>query len=121
MTEASKPPAPEGATNVEAFIQDLDAGQFERMLGLALSRVAASVVDNDREGKVKVEFTIKRIAGSHQVHVAHSLAFERPTADGTAGEKTKRTTVFHVGKYGRLTLAPETQTSFLDREGQIKP
>lgn len=124
MTEASKPTAPqppEGATNIEAFFQDLDGGQFGRKLGLALSRVAAAVVDNDREGKVKLEFAIKRIEGSHQVHIAHTLVFERPTEAGTAGEKEKRVTMFHVGKYGRLSLVPESQTSFLDRSGQVKP
>jgi hypothetical protein len=41
--------------------------------------------------------------------------------DGKAGEEEKRTTPMHVGKFGRLTLAPENQMEFIDRKtGEIK-
>lgn len=103
------------ATDVGEFITDLDGGQFEHKLSIALSQVAAAVVDNDRAGEVKVTFTIKRIQGTHQVAIEHGLKFTKPTSSGKAGEEEKRVTVLHVGKFGALSLAQgplfkETQT-----------
>ena len=45
-------------------------------------------------------------------------AIDMPPIDGEAGEKEKRTSTLHVGKFGKLTLAPENQMAFLDREGR---
>lgn len=44
------------ATDVAEFITDLDGGQFERLLSIALSQTAAAVVDNGKKGEVKVTF-----------------------------------------------------------------
>ncbi|MEG0921321.1 MAG: hypothetical protein RSD57_13555 [Comamonas sp.] len=97
------------ATDVSEFITDLDGGQFERMLSIAISQVAAGVVDNKRVGEVSVKFHIDHIPGTSQVNLKHTLKFARPTADGKAGEEATRTTVLHVGKFGKLTLMPENQ------------
>ena len=105
------------ATDVSEFILDLDGGQFERMLSIALSQVAAGAVDNKKVGKVSLEFEVKPITGTHQVHVTHTLKFTRPTADGKASEEVTRKTALHVGKFGRLTLAPENQMAMFDRSG----
>lgn len=99
------------ATDVESFVSDLEAGIFAQQLSVALSQVAASVVDEDRKGKVKLELSFEAIKGTHQVRVEHKIAYERPTASGRAGEETKGATVLHVGKGGRLSLA---QPSLLD-------
>lgn len=106
------------ATDVGEFITDLDGGIFDRKLSVALSQVAAAAVDNDKGGEVSVKFTFKKIPGTHQVHCEHQLKFTRPTADGKASEEEKRSTPLHVGKFGRLSLAPENQMAFLDRQGQ---
>jgi len=106
------------ATDVAEFITDLDGGVFDRKLSVALSQVAAAAVDHDRTGEVSIKFTFKKIPGTTQVHCEHQLKFTRPTSDGKAGEEEKRTTALHVGKFGRLTLAPENQMSFIDRDGQ---
>ena len=97
------------ATDVGEFISDLDGGTFEHKLSVALSQVAASAVDNDKSGEVNIKLTFKKIPGTVQVHCEHTLKFTRPTMDGKASEEEKRTTPLHVGKYGRLTLAPENQ------------
>lgn len=99
------------ATDVSEFITDLDGGVFDRKLSIALSQVAAATVDNDKVGEVSVKFSFKRIPGTAQVHCEHTLKFSRPTADGKAGEEEKRITPLHVGKFGRLTIAPENQLS----------
>lgn len=109
------------ATDVAEFLSDLDGGVFDRKMSIALSQVAAASVDNDKVGEVTVKFAFKKIPGTAQVHCEHTLKFSRPTMDGKAGEEEKRTTPLFVGKYGKLTLAPESQMEFLDRKtGEIK-
>ena len=104
------------ATDVAEFITDLDGGQFERLLSIALSKVAAAVIDYEKKGSVSVTFTFERIAGTHQVRVAHDLKFSNPTSMGKASEETSGASVLHVGKYGALSLA---QPSLLD-DGRIQ-
>ena len=55
------------ATDVPQLIGELDAGQFERMVSIALSQCAASTVDNGKKSKVKIELDIEPIKGTHQV------------------------------------------------------
>ena len=106
------------ATDVGEFITDLDGGQFDRLLSVALSQVAAGTVDNDGKGEVNIKFSFVKVAGSHQVTCSHKLTFTRPTADGKASEEITRKTTLHVGKYGKLSLVPETQATMFDRAGK---
>jgi len=105
------------ATDVGEFITDLDGGQFDRMLSIALSQVAAGTCDNDGKGEVTVKFSFTKVPGASQVICAHALKFTRPTADGKASEEVTRKTALHVGKFGRITLAPENQMAMFDRSG----
>ncbi len=110
------------ATDVGDFIADLDGGNFDRKLSIALSQVAAAAVDNDRAGEVSIKLTFKKIPGTTQVHCAHHLKFTKPTMDGKASEEEKRTTALHVGKFGKLSFAPENQMSFMDKKtGELNP
>ena len=106
------------ATDVSEFLTDLDGGMLDRKLSIALSQCAAASVDHDKVGEVSLTFKFKRIPGTHQVHCEHTLKFTKPTPDGKAGEEEKRSTPLHVGKFGRLSIAPENQLAFLDRTGQ---
>ena len=106
------------ATDVGEFITDLDGGQFDRKLSIALSQVAASTMDHDKAGEVSLKFSFKKIPGTGQVHITHTLKFSKPTLDGKAGEEESRTTPLHVGKFGKLSLSPENQMAFIDRQGQ---
>lgn len=105
----------DAGTDVSEFISDLDGGVLERKLSLALSQVAAATVDNDRVGDVTLTFSFKKIPGTMQVHCAHKLKFSRPTTDGKASEEETRTTALHVGKFGKLSLAPESQMTFMNK------
>lgn len=111
--------ATKGATDCAEFITDLDGGQFDRLLSVALSQVAAGVVDNDGKGTVAIEFAFTKVPGATQVICAHKLKFMRPTADGKASEEITRKTSMHVGTGGRLSIVPESQRTFLDRQGQL--
>jgi len=119
MTQQKAHRSDSAATDVGEFITDLDGGVFDTKLSTALSQVAAAVVDHDKVGEVTVSFSFKKIPGTSQVHCAHKLKFNKPTMDGKAGEEESRTTPLHVGKFGRLTLAPENQLAFIDRDGVI--
>lgn len=109
------------ATDVAEFVTDLDGGNFDRKLSIALSQVAAASFDHDKVGEVNIKLSFTKIAGTGQVHCKHTLKFVKPTMDGKAGEEETRTTAMYVGKYGKLTLAPENQMSFIDKAtGEIK-
>ena len=114
MTQTSSTSA---ATDVGEFITDLDGGQFDRMLSIALSQVAAGTCDNDGKGEVAIKLAFEKVPGSSMVTCKHTLKFTRPTADGKASEEVTRKTALHVGKFGRLTLAPENQMAMFDRSG----
>ena len=106
----------EHATDVQHFLADLDAGLFERKIGIALSDVAAGVVDHDQQGEVTVKFKMKRVAGSGSVVVSHELSYKRPTAKGHQAEVNTTSTVMHVAKGGKMTIYPmgaETADFFL--------
>ncbi len=107
------------ATDVGEFITDLDGGIFDRKLSIALSEAAAACVDNDKQGEVSVKFTFKKIPGTKQVHCQHMLKYMTPTADGKKSEEETRSTPLHVGKFGRLSLAPENQLELISRAGQL--
>lgn len=118
QNEQPKHASTAAATDVGEFITDLDGGVFDRKLSIALSQVAAATVDHDKAGEVSIKLSFTKIPGTSQVRCEHQLKFTKPTMDGKSGEEEKRSTVLHVGKFGRLTLAPENQLTFLDRQGQ---
>lgn len=117
-TNPTPPSTSAAATDVGEFITDLDGGQFDRKMSIALSQVAAAAVDNDKTGEVTVKFAFTKIEGTKQVHCKHTLSYKRPTMDGKASEEESRVTSLHVGKFGKLTLAPESQIAMFDRQGQ---
>lgn len=100
-----KPDTTRAATDVAEFITDLDGGQFDGLLSIALSQTAAAVVDHERKGEVTIKFKFERIKGTHQVRVEHDLKFAKPTGLGRSSEETSGATVLHVGRYGKLSLA----------------
>lgn len=93
------------ATNIHQLLDDLDGGNLEHKLSVALSQVAAAVVDTGGCGEVTLKFKVKPIPGSHQVGCENTVEFKRPTMSGMASERDTRTTVLFVGKFGSLSLA----------------
>lgn len=106
------------STNVEQFFSDLDGGVFNEKLSMILSEVGAAVVDNGKKGKVVIEFDFAQIATSHQVHVSHTLKYQRPTKRGKKAEDDKTATPMYVGRGGKLTFFPENQGQMFDKKGQ---
>lgn len=62
--------------------------------------------------------TEKLVAAEKDARRAAIVTFTRPTADGKASEEITRKTTLHVGKYGKLSLVPETQAAMFDRAGK---
>ena len=115
--ETNKHDGSRAATNVPEFMGELDGGQLEHMLSVALSEVAAAVVDREKKGEVALSFKIEHIKGTSQVRIEHITKFKKPTMSGAASEEAKGATVMHVGRFGKLSLA---QPSLLDNEKQTR-
>ena len=116
MAQVDQQPASAAVTDVGEFIAELDGGVFERQLSAALSLSAAACVDNQKQSEVTIKLVMKPITGTHQVHVGHTLVFKKPTSTGKTSEETNQTTTLHVGKFGKLSLVPDTQMSFLSKD-----
>ncbi|MBB3192082.1 hypothetical protein [Halomonas cerina] len=106
-------------TDVNALLDDLDAGVFREKLGRALSDAAAGVVQTGKAGKVTVTLDLKQIADSSQVDCSHKLSYTVPTAKGKRSEENTTKTPLYVGRGGKLTLFPENQGKFeFEPQGQ---
>ena len=123
MSETTNKPdvtkRPSHATDVQQFLSDLGAGVFEQKVGLALSDVAASVVDNDKAGEVTIKFKLKHIANSAAVVVAHSITQKMPTSHGDKSETDTTSTPMYIGPGGKMTVYPmgaDTGDMFSNKE-----
>jgi len=105
-------------TNPEKFLSELDGGVFGEKLGMALSDVAAAVVNTGNPGRLRIDISIKQLGSGDQVVVTHKLAYERPTARGKAAEEDTTETPMHVGKRGRMSLYPENQHQLFSHESR---
>lgn len=106
-------------TDIHEFFDDLDGGVFRDKLAHALSDVAGSVIDHDKQGDITIKLSFKRIGNSYQVACAHRLSYSRPTARGKTSEEDTTETPMHVGKGGRISLFQENQVPMFDKEGGI--
>lgn len=98
--------------NVRTLLDDLDAGVFEQRVAAALAEVASAVVHHGREGKVVIEFGMKRITTTSQIEVTHKLTFQQPTTRGRLTEDAVGETPMHVGPGGVLSIVPIAQGDF---------
>lgn len=107
------------STDINALLDDLDAGIFREKLARALSDAAAGCVQHGKAAEVTVKFSLKQIADSSQVDCAHRLSYVVPTAKGKRSEENTTKTPLYVGRGGKLTLFPESQGKFdFQPEGQ---
>lgn len=114
---SEKPDTTRAATDVPEFFGELDGGQFEHMTSVALSEVAAAVVDREKKGEVTITMKFEHIKGTPQVRIEHTTKFTRPTMSGKRSEEAKGTTVMHVGRFGKLSI---TQASLVPKAEQTR-
>lgn len=98
-------------------LPDLDAGILEQKLSRAIREVALACTEHrEKKGKVVLELNIDALGDSNQVVCAHRLAYKRPTKRGFRQEDDTTRTVLHVGRGGRLTIIPDTQTDMFQQQ-----
>lgn len=109
------------ATDVNAFINDLNAGVFAQQFAQALSDVAAGVVTHGKKGQVKLTFDISQIGESHQVKITHKLDYNQPTKRGSKREDTALDTPMHVTPQGLSLFAQDpTAKLFTDSQAPVR-
>ena len=94
------------STDINALLDDLDAGVFREKIARAVSDVAHGVVNHSKAGEVTIKLSLKQIADSRQVHCDHKVTFVQPTAKGKKSEENTTSTPLHVGRGGKLSLFP---------------
>lgn len=97
------------------LLPDLNGGVFLQKADAAMQAAARSSVDFGEKGKagrVVLEFTFERIGESSQVRMTHSVEITQPTPKGKRSESDKTETAVYVGREGKLTLMPDSQTRF---------
>lgn len=98
-----------GDTDVQQFIEDLEAGVFMERVGHVLSKVAANVLDLEKVGEVTIKLKLKHMGARDQIMVEHDLSYKRPMMNGTMTENITGKTPQYVGTGGAMTLYPEKQ------------
>ena len=97
-------------TNIHDFLGELDAGIFENKLATALSDVALGVLNHDKQGTVKLEFTLKKMDSDNpQVQIQHKLSYVKPTKRGKSSEEDTTATPMYVHKGGALSVTPDKE------------
>jgi len=95
-------------TNIHEFLGELDAGIFENKLAIALSEVALGVLNHDKKGTVKIEFSLDKMdSDSPSVSIQHKLSYVKPTKRGKSAEEDTTATPMYVHKGGALCATPE--------------
>lgn len=106
----------DNTTDIAELLGQLNGGVFEQQINRALSDAAANVCTHNtgrgkpKKGKVTVEFTLEQIGESSQVSMTHAIKSVVPKPRGRLIEEHTTETPLHVGKGGKLTLFPNTQT-----------
>ncbi|MGV6989631.1 hypothetical protein ACWA5Z_12210 [Testudinibacter sp. P80/BLE/0925] len=100
-------------TNLQDFLDELDASVFVSKVATALSQVALGTVTHDKQGKVILEFTLKKMESdsdsstNSKVQISHKLIYSQPTKRGKVSEEDTTATPMYVHKGGRLSVTPE--------------
>lgn len=99
-------------TEFGSLLGELNAGVFEQQINRALSDVAANVCETGKKGEVTLTFKLSRIEDSNQVAMSHKIKSLVPKQRGKVIEEHETSTPLHVGRGGRLTIFPDTQSKF---------
>lgn len=97
-------------TDLDHFLNTLDAGTVRESLEHLLSHVSANVIDQSRKGQIVLTIDLERIDESYMVKARSKLKYTHPTGkQGERSETAISTTPYYVGQRGKLTFTPDTQ------------
>ena len=105
------------ATDVTAFLNDLNAGVFASQVGAALSAVAAGAINHGKKGQVRLTFEFSQIGETNQVKITHKLDYKEPTKRGSRDEESALDTPMYVTSQG-VSLFNQDPTANLFTEQQ---
>lgn len=103
-------------TNVDDFLEGLNAGLFKQMVASTLSSAALGAIqygDKKRGSKVTLEFTINRLNDNEhcdQLRIRHKVSRTICTPTGDKGENSTTESVMFVGRGGRMTEDQPTES-----------
>lgn len=108
--------------NIAQFVGDLDSGDFETRLAIAIKTACAGTIRTGKVSSVNIDLSFSQVAHSRQLLVKHKLAFVEPTDTGKVSEESTKSTPMHYNADGTVTLMPDSQTDFFkDRSRQESP
>jgi len=95
------------ATDVNAFIEELNGGVFQEKLAHVLSEVANGTIlfgEGKKKGEVCIAMKLERVGDNSQVIIEHKLMHTRPTKRGKVSEEDTTSTPMFVGKGGKMSI-----------------
>jgi len=96
-------------TDIANMIGELNGGQVEQMLNLALSDAALNTLTHDKVSTVTLQLKMTRIGDSNQVGVVSTVSYKVPTKRGSRSEDYATDTPMFVGAGGKLSVTPDNQ------------
>lgn len=99
----------ERSTDIQAFLDECNAGILAEKLALALSDAAlaqVTVAEKGKKAQVGLVFTFQQVGDNQQVMVDHKITTSIPTKRGKKAEEDTTSTSFHVLKGGKLSISP---------------
>lgn len=96
-------------TDVTQMIGELNGGQVEQMLNIALSDAALNTLTHDKTSEVSLSIKMSRIGDSNQVSAVATVKYKVPTKRGSRSEDYATDTPLYVGAGGKLSVTPDNQ------------
>jgi len=107
-------------TNVDEFMDELNAGILKEKMAHVLSEAALGVVvhGNGRvKAKVSLELTLTRVGENDQVIISHKLSHKTPTKRGFKSEEDTTETPMFVGVGGVMSVTQQPES--MDGQGNF--
>lgn len=95
--------------NASEFLDNLNAGIFQKKVTSALKTVAMNAVALGKPGKLVITIDLSQINDSKQVNVKHKLAYSHPTPTGKSAHETQGTTTMYVANNGDMSIHNDSQ------------
>lgn len=98
-------------TNLQDFLDALDAGVAQELIAVLLSDVSLGVTSTEgkKEGEIVLKLKISKM-GDDQVVINHTITHKIPNSKGHKSEERSGQTPFYVNAGGELTLIRKNQT-----------
>lgn len=96
-------------TDISQMIGELNGGQVEQMLNIALSDAALNTLTHDKKSTVTLKIDLSRIGDSNQVSAVSTVSYKVPTKRGSRSEDYATDTPLYVGAGGKMTVTPDNQ------------